>query len=624
MSNSEEEEIARDFICFDNYDVILVVVDATCLERNLNLLFQIFEITRNVVVCVNLLDEANRKGIQIDLDLLAHELSVPVVGTTARNSKTLKKLLDTLYNVCSNKTEISPNIITYDDLIEKSINSLIPELEIDNSYLKRWVALKLIDGDEKIVAKLFHNFNLNNANLESVIHESRSIFADINVFRDNVMSNILLRAEEICFKVCKYEKQNHNKTDRKIDKILTSKKFGIPIMIGFLGAILWLTITGANYPSALLANLFKIVQYKLYALFDFINAPIWISGILIDGMYQTLAWVVSVMLPPMAIFFPLFSFLEDLGYLPRVAFNLDNYFKKCCASGKQALTMCMGFGCNAAGVIGCRIISSPRERLIAILTNVFVPCNGRFPLLIAISTIFIGSIGIGFAHSIISTIAVLFVILLGIFMTFVISKVLSKTLLKGVPSSFTLELPPYRKPQILKVLARSLLDRTLFVLGRAVVVSAPAGIAIWLLANISFYDYTLLQYIANFLNPFAKLMGLDGYILTAFIIGMPANEIVLPIILMCYLKSKTMIDLEDTNAIGDILIKNGWTFLTALNVMLFSLLHFPCATTLLTIKKEVQNAKWTLLAFVLPTVCGITLCIITNGIYLVLQNIITN
>ena len=316
------------------------------------------------------------------------------------------------------------------------------------------------------------------------------------------------------------------------------------------------------------------------------NAPDWLTGILVEGMFRTASWVIAVMLPPMAIFFPLFTLLEDLGYLPRIAFNLDGFFKKACTTGKQALTMCMGFGCNAVGVTGCRIIEGTREKLIAMLTNTFVPCNGRFPLLIIISSIFIGSLFSSSISSFASTLAVLVVIIFGIIMTLLISKLLSKTILKGEVSSFVLELPPYRKPQIGKVIIRSILDKTIFVLGRAVVVAAPAGIVIWLLSNIVIGDINLLTYIANFFDPFAKLMGLDGYILTAFILGMPANEIVLPILLMSYLSNNTLIDIEDISNIAEILKQNGWTILTAINVMIFCLLHFPCGTTLLTIKKE--------------------------------------
>lgn len=429
------------------------------------------------------------------------------------------------------------------------------------------------------------------------------------------ISDILQKAENVTQKVCISKFTSENLRDRKIDKVLTSKKFGIPIMLLFLGFIFWLTIVAANYPSQLLSNLFNLLKAKIIWLFDYFYAPSWVKNLFVDGVYQTLAWVVAVMLPPMAIFFPLFTFLEDLGYLPRIAFNLDKCFKKCCTSGKQALTICMGFGCNAAGVVGCRIISSPRERLIAILTNNFVPCNGRFPFLITLSTIFIGSFFAKSLSSFVSTAFVLLLILLGIWLTLVISKLLSKTLLKGFPSSFILELPPYRKPQIGKILVRSLLDRTLFVLARAVAVAAPTGLVIWIFANVTICDFSILVHIANFLEPFAKLMGFDGYILLAFILGFPANEIVLPIILMSYMSTGALVNLDDTLAIGNILVQNGWTLLTGINAMLFSLLHFPCSTTLMTIKKETNSWKWTLLAFALPTVCGIIICMITNGIY---------
>ena len=374
-------------------------------------------------------------------------------------------------------------------------------------------------------------------------------------------------------------------------------------MILFLGLIFWITIIGANYPSEFLFSVFTWFQGKLVIFSNWLSCPAWLSDMLISGVYQTLTWIVSVMLPPMAIFFPLFTFLEDLGYLPRIAFNMDGFFKKCCCTGKQMITMCMGFGCNAAGVVGCRIIDSPRERLIAILTNNFVPCNGRFPFLISIATIFIAGTMQGFGASLVSTISVIFVILLGIFLTLFISKIFSKTILKGMPSSFVLELPPYRKPQLGKIFIRSIFDRTLFVLGRAISVAAPAGLVIWLFATISINGQSLLSIIANFLNPFAQLMGLDGYILTAFIFGIPANEIVLPIILMCYLGGNSLVNLEDTYSIGQILVQNGWTMLTAINVMIFTCLHFPCTTTLLTIKKETGSWKWTILSFIIPTVC---------------------
>lgn len=611
LSTSEEEEIARDYICFGKPDCTIIVVDATCLERNLNLVFQVMEITNNVILCVNLLDEAKKKKIKIDLDKLSSELGIPVVGTTARKKKTLTNLIKTLEKVCNGNIKPNPKKVRYSKDIEKSISEISNILEVETSlpkHLYRWVSLKLLDGEPKILNSIQENFSIDINKFDA--------FKKLNEnFKDVIVSSIMDKAEKICKKVCTFENENYSSRDRKIDKILTSKYLGFPIMILFLGLIFWLTIVGANYPSQILFSLFEWIQEKLFLFVNWIGIPDWISNMLILGIYQTLTWVISVMLPPMAIFFPLFTILEDLGYLPRIAFNMDGFFKKCCCTGKQMITMCMGFGCNAAGCVGCRIINSPRERLIAIITNNFVPCNGRFPFLIAVATIFIAGTMNGIGATFISTLAVIFVILLGIFLTLLISKILSKTILKGMPSSFVLELPPYRKPQFGKVFIRSIFDRTLFVLGRAVSVAAPAGLVIWLFANIGFQDMSLLDIIANFLTPLANLMGLDGYILTAFILGIPANEIVLPIILMCYMGNGSLVNLEDTYQIGQILINNGWTMLTAINVMIFTCLHFPCATTLLTIKKETGSLKWTLLSFIIPTVCGVLICMLTTLIY---------
>lgn len=611
LSTSEEEEIARDYICFGKPDCTIIVVDATCLERNLNLVFQVMEITNNVILCVNLLDEAKKKKIKIDLDKLSSELGIPVVGTTARKKKTLTNLIKTLEKVCNGNIKPNPKKVRYSKDIEKSISEISNILEVETSLPKqlyRWVSLKLLDGEPKILNSIQENFSIDINKFDA--------FKKLNEnFKDVIVSSIMDKAEKICKKVCTFENENYSSRDRKIDKILTSKYLGFPIMILFLGLIFWLTIVGANYPSQILFSLFEWIQEKLFLFVNWIGIPDWISNMLILGIYQTLTWVISVMLPPMAIFFPLFTILEDLGYLPRIAFNMDGFFKKCCCTGKQMITMCMGFGCNAAGCVGCRIINSPRERLIAIITNNFVPCNGRFPFLIAVATIFIAGTMNGIGATFISTLAVIFVILLGIFLTLLISKILSKTILKGMPSSFVLELPPYRKPQFSKVFIRSIFDRTLFVLGRAVSVAAPAGLVIWLFANIGFQDMSLLDIIANFLTPLANLMGLDGYILTAFILGIPANEIVLPIILMCYMGNGSLVNLEDTYQIGQILINNGWTMLTAINVMIFTCLHFPCATTLLTIKKETGSLKWTLLSFIIPTVCGVLICMLTTLIY---------
>lgn len=385
MSNSEEEEIARDYICFGNPDATIVVVDATCLERNLNLVFQIMEITNNVIVCVNLLDEAKKKKIKIDLNKLSDLLGVPVVGTIARKKNTLDNLLKTVSKVCKKEIIPSPKKVTYSSSIEKEISilqgAIMEEYSLEPS-LARWIGIKLLDGEEKILASIEENLfiRLNeNEKIQTLVRQASQHLAgenmNHNTFRDNVVSSIMQKAENICKEVCTFENENYSKQDRKLDKILTSKKFGIPIMILFLMLIFWLTIVGSNYPSQVLFTFFAWLQEKLVLGAELLHFPEWLSNMLIAGVYRTLTWVISVMLPPMAIFFPLFTFLEDLGYLPRIAFNMDGFFKKCCCSGKQMITMCMGFGCNAAGCVGCRIIDSPRERLIAILTNNFVPCN---------------------------------------------------------------------------------------------------------------------------------------------------------------------------------------------------------------------------------------------------------
>ena len=433
-------------------------------------------------------------------------------------------------------------------------------------------------------------------------------------FRDHIVTSLYKRAKEIEEAVVTYSKENKSTLDDKIDSILTSRLFGFPIMLLILALIFWITIVGANFPSKILADLLFSLEDKLTELFINFNAPSRLHGIVVLGMYRTAAWVISVMLPPMAIFFPCFTLLEDLGYLPRVAFNLDRIFKKAGAHGKQALTMAMGFGCNAAGVISSRIIDSPRERLIAILTNNFVPCNGRFPTLIAISMILIGASSDSLLNSLFASGLVVLLILLGIAMTFLISFIASKSFLKGTPFRFSLELPPYRKPQIGKIIIRSIFDRTLFVLGRAVAVALPAGAITWLLANISIGNTTILNHIANFLDPFALWIGLDGVILLAFFLGLPANEIVLPIIFMIYLSTGSMIEIDSIEEMRQLFLAKGWTHLTCLNVMLFSLLHFPCGTTLWTIKKETQSVKWALASFIIPTLTAILICFISTQI----------
>ena len=431
--------------------------------------------------------------------------------------------------------------------------------------------------------------------------------------RDRIVLSIYRKAETIAKGVVQEDMRPGIKWEEKLDDILTAPFFGGFFMLLLLGGIFWLTITGANYPSQLIAGFLFGIEEIMVNFLTQVNAPQWFTGLFVQGMYRTLAWVVSVMLPPMAIFFPLFTLLEDLGYLPRVAFNLDYLFKKCGTHGKQALTMCMGFGCNAAGITACRIIDSPRERLIAILTNNFVPCNGRFPTLILICSIFFAGVTASAGQGIVAALGVLAIVLLGIGTTLLISLILSKTLLKGVPSTFTLELPPFRKPQVGQVIVRSIFDRTLFVLMRAVVVAAPAGLVIWTMANTYIGDISLLTRAVTFVDPFARAIGLDGIILMAFILGLPANEIVVPIMVMAYLATGAMMELSSLQEMKELLInKHNWTWLTALNMMLFSLLHYPCSTTLITIFRETRSKKWTFLAFLIPTIVAVFVCFLVT------------
>lgn len=618
LANSVEEQVARDFVCFGNPNATVVVTDATCLERNLNLVLQILEITDKVVVCVNLMDEAKRKKINVNLKKLSEILGVPVVGTTARSGKGLEELKNTIEKVTTGEIKTNPIKIDYNEPFEKAIKDIKDYLDdtVKDKINTKWASLRLIDGDAPLLDSMNDYLRIDLSKDELLKRKLDNIHNNLNKksmqgenIRDHIVSSIVKTAENISKKTVHSVKKDHNALDRKIDNVLTSRVFGLPIMIGLLGLVFWLTIAGANVPSAMLANGLFWIEAQLTIFFGWLGTPTWVHDILVLGIYRTLAWVVSVMLPPMAIFFPLFTLLEDLGYLPRVAFNLDHYFKKACAHGKQALTMCMGFGCNAAGIISCRIIDSPRERLIAIITNNFVPCNGRFPTLIALATIFIASAAGAFS-SIAATLSILASIILGVFITLIISKLLSKTILKGLPSSFTLELPPYRKPQVGRVIVRSIFDRTLFVLGRAVAVAAPAGLVIWIMANITVGNVSILTHCAQFLDPFANLLGLDGYIMMAFILGLPANEIVIPILIMSYMSKGSMLELDSLNEMRQLFIDNGWTWLTAVCTMLFSLNHWPCGTTLWTIKKETQSLKWTWISFIVPTITGIVVCFI--------------
>ncbi|MBR5539957.1 MAG: ferrous iron transport protein B [Clostridia bacterium] len=622
MAHSAEEEVARNFICFGDPDAVVVVCDATCLERNLNLVLQTIETGRRVIVCVNLLDEAKRKGIELDLPLLSEQLGVPVIGIVARQKKDLKGLLDTLDHTLHTQQQVCC-VPTYPVAVESAVSRLVPLLDnATNVPLNsRFIALKLLEQDDELTAEISRyigNDLLRNEPIQKALQEAlcdlQSAGLSPDMLKDQIVAVIVKTAEQICRGVVKRRRSECDAVDRRVDRILTGRRFGYPLMLALLAAVFWLTITGANIPSRWLSDALFWVEDRLSALFCLLGAPQWLHGAVVLGAYRVLAWVVSVMLPPMAIFFPLFTLLEDVGYLPRVAYNLDHVFSRCRACGKQALTMSMGFGCNAAGVVGARIIDSPRERLLAILTNNFVPCNGRFPTLIAVLTMFfIGTAG-NALQSVFAAVLLTTVIVLGILITFGVTKLLSCTVLKGIPSSFTLEMPPYRKPQIGRVIARSLLDRTLFVLGRAAAVAAPAGLLIWVLANVTVGEVSILQHCATFLDPFAQLMGLDGVILIAFILGFPANEIVVPIMIMTYMAGGSLIELESYTAMRELFVSNGWTWQTAISMLLFTLWHWPCSTTLMTVKKETGSFKWTILAFVLPTAMGILSCMLFTAI----------
>lgn len=619
LAHSEEEFVARDFICFGGSDVVVIVCDAGCLMRNLNLVLQVCEITDKVVVCVNLLDEAKKKKIDVDLNKLSDLLGVRVVGTSARSNVGLDELLSNI-DLTFGESRKSKKV-RYNQYVEDAIKVISDAIILDDSSInKRWVALNLLRDDgllrDKIEEELM--IDLSDEKIDNSIKQARTLLLDgditINEIDDVLTESINNEASLISSKVVSYLNEDYAKKDRRLDKILTKKSTGIPIMIILFAFIFWLTIAGSNYPSMLLQSVLFKFENVLFNFFSYLHIPNFVNEALTHGVYRVLAWVVSVMLPPMALFFPLFTILEDIGYLPRIAFNVDGIFKKCKTCGKQALTMAMGFGCNAVGVSGCRIIDSPRERLIAILTNSFVPCNGRFPILISIITMFLVGVEGGFWNSLLGVLILMMVIGFGIFMTFVTSSVLSKTLLKGVPSSFTLELPPYRRPQYGKVIVRSIFDRTLFVLGRAITVAIPAGLVIWCLANININGGSLLSILSNVLDPLGKLLGMDGVILLAFILAFPANEIVIPIIIMSYMSTGNLVDISNLSTLREVLVSNGWTWVTAVSVMLFSLMHWPCSTTCLTVKKETSSIKWTILSIVIPTFCGVVICLIFNAL----------
>ena len=630
LSTSEDEEVARDFILFGKPDVTVIVVDASRLERNLSLALQILEITDKAVLCLNLMDEARRHHITIDTRTLSRDLGIPVVATSARTKEGIPDLLFAIEEVVSGKFQTKKQ--TYIDLPKENAEA-IAELQSALSELNpelpntRWLAMRLIEGDESVQKGVEEGtFSAeNNPEKQSrvlrIADEYHKILGDH--YRNDLVEAIYAQATTLINASVSTDFSARSfRVDRAIDRVVTHKIWGFPIMFLLLAGVLWITIIGANYPSQWLSDLFVGWLYPL--LKDGANAlhfPWWLSGFLIDGVYLATTWVISVMLPPMAIFFPLFTLLEDFGYLPRVAFNLDKLFRTAGAHGKQALTMSMGFGCNAAGVVATRIINSPREKLIAIITNNFSLCNGRWPTQILIATLFIGALVPKQWSSTVSMLAVIGIAVLGIAFSFLTSWLLSKTLLKGESSFFVLELPPYRPPRFFQTLYTSLIDRTLIVLWRAIVFAAPAGAVIWLICNLQIAQQPIALWLIQGLDPIGVFIGLNGVILLAYIVAIPANEIVIPTVLMLTTmvlgqtavgEGAGVLMEASTSQVGVLLHAGGWTLLTAVNLMLFSLLHNPCSTTIYTIYKETQSKKWTLIATLLPVLYGIVVCFLVT------------
>lgn len=550
-AHSEEERAAREFLVSGQACAVVLVADAGCLERSLILALQVLEVQKNAILCLNLMDEAAKKGIEIDVDALERELGIPVIPCAARQGKGLHELEAAIRRAAAGENETHPTAIRY------------PAMD------------------------------------EDLTEEQRD---------DIATAAAALRAEEIAL-TCVRQPECACARDDRADDVILSRRFGVPLMLLLLAGVFYITLFGANVPSEWLSTHLLALGTPFAGALAKLGLPPFFVSMLTDGLWRVLATVVSVMLPPMAIFFPLFTLLEDAGYLPRVAFQLDHAFQCARASGKQSLTMCMGFGCNACGVSGCRIIDSPRERLIAILTNSFAPCNGRFPLLIFLCSVFFAGSAAGGALLLTGVIAA------SVGLTLLVSRILSATVLRGEAVSFALELPPYRMPQIGRVIVRSVRDRTLFVLARAAAVAAPAGVLIWILANVQIGNTAILSHITAFLDPAARVFGIDGVILLAFILGFPANELVMPLIVMGYLSSGTIASGVDFASFRALLLANGWTVQTALCTLVLTVAHAPCSTTCLTILRETRSAKWTLAAVLIPAGIGLALCILIHCMF---------
>ncbi|MDE2678272.1 MAG: ferrous iron transport protein B [Gemmatimonadota bacterium] len=655
QAGSADEEVARDFILFGQPDVTVVVVDAMRLERNLNLVLQILEITERVVVCLNLVDEAGRHGISVDAARLERELGVPVVPTVARQGQGIDALLRAATEVATGARRNRPHRIrSQPAAVEGAVDAIEPLVAAEFPELPnaRWVALRLLNADERVteavrsgeIGQLNGGASVSTSKEDDLAEPSRDASIPAGRarilkaatrhrwtlkpgFHDALAENVYREAERIAGATFRQgTRRTGARLDRALDRWLTSRVFGFPLMLAILAVVFWLTIAGANVPSAMLATLLiDQVHPVLNGFGSWAGLPWWLSGFLFDGVYLATAWVVSVMLPPMAIFFPLFTLLEDFGYLPRVAFNLDSLFRRAGAHGKQALTMSMGFGCNAAGVVATRVIDSPRERLIAVITNNFSLCNGRWPTQILIAAIFIGALVPPHLAGVVSAGAVVSIALLGIAFMFLTSWGLSRTVLKGEATTFSLELPPYRPPRVLQTLYTSVIDRTLIILWRAVLFAVPAGAVIWLISNISVGGASLAEHGIALLDPFGILIGLNGVILLAYVIAIPANEIVIPTVLMLTVMTLgnpelgagagVMFESDSVVEVEGLLSAGGWTLLTGVNLMLFSLLHNPCSTTIYTIYKETRSGRWTTLSALLPLVMGFVVCFLVAQVW---------
>ncbi|HUG42023.1 MAG TPA: ferrous iron transporter B [Longimicrobiales bacterium] len=651
QAGSTDEEVARDFILFGRPDVTVVVVDATRLERNLNLVLQILEITDRVVVCLNLMDEAGRHGIMLDPARLEQELGVPVVPAVARSGEGVDELLAAVEDIALRRRVTKPfRLESHAPEVEQAVAELLPAVQRAYPGIAnpRWVALRLLNADEAVEQAVRDGeLGLLEGDdgspgggagalgatpddvavrdlLDTGSRLRWSLRAD---FHDALTERLYAAAERIAEASQRRGLRAAGaRLDARLDAILTSRVLGFPLMLAILAVVFWLTIAGANVPSQMLATLLiETVHPWLNQAGAAVGMPWWLSGFFFDGVYLATAWVVAVMLPPMAIFFPLFTLLEDFGYLPRVAFNLDSMFRRVGAHGKQALTMSMGFGCNAAGVVATRVIDSPRERLIAIITNNFSLCNGRWPTQILIAAIFIGALAPAHLAGLVSATAVVGIAVTGIGFMFLASWLLSNTVLRGEATTFSLELPPYRPPRVLQTLYTSMIDRTLIVLWRAVVFAVPAGAAIWLSGNITVGGISVAEHLVSWLNPLGILIGLNGVILLAYVVAIPANEIVIPTVLMLTALTVGMADLgagpgvmfelDSAMAVGDLLRAGGWTLLTAVCLMLFSLLHNPCSTTIYTIYRETGSAKWTTVAALMPLVMGFVVCFLVAQVW---------